>query len=564
MSQKPSAPASAKDGKNTATGNAPEYSVSELSGAIKRTLETGFDHVRVRGELGRISRPASGHVYLDLKDDRSVIAGVVWKGVASRLKVKPEQGMEVIATGRITTFPGQSKYQLVIESLEPAGLGALMALLEERKKKFAAEGIFDEDRKKKIPFLPAVVGIVTSPSGAVIRDMLHGFHERFPTRVIVWPVRVQGEQCAGEVAAAVRGFNALPLDGPVPRPDIIIVARGGGSLEDLWGFNEEIVVRAVAESDLPVISAVGHETDWTLIDLAADARAPTPTKAAEWVVPKHSELLERLGQNGTRLQIAARRKLESASDRLRAAARGLPRRDALLAVPRQRLDRCEHRLTSALLANTNRNGLRLTKVATRLTPRLLATRISACRERLTGLDNIRRQALMRTTSRRRVRFEGALGRLRPSALKGRLGQAGERLAGLEARSQKAYLNGLVSRRQRLDSLSKLLHSLSHREVLSRGFALVRDANGAMVRRAEGLANGNDIELEFSDGRIAARVTGQSLPGDKAPSGTPQPSLSKSAKSSAANTSQRAVNAPADPDRRRPSSKPRKPEQGSLF
>ncbi|MCH9809190.1 MAG: exodeoxyribonuclease VII large subunit [Alphaproteobacteria bacterium] len=546
-------------------GNAPEYSVSELSGAIKRTLETGFEHVRVRGELGRISRPASGHLYLDLKDDRAVMAGVVWKGVASRLKVKPEQGMEVIATGRITTFPGQSKYQLVIDSLEPAGLGALMALLEERKKKFAAEGLFDDDRKKKIPFLPRVVGIVTSPSGAVIRDMLHGFHERFPTRVIVWPVRVQGEQCATEVAAAVRGFNALSDTGPVPRPDILIVARGGGSLEDLWGFNEEVVVRAVAESRLPVISAVGHETDWTLIDLAADARAPTPTKAAEWAVPKHSELLERLHQNSTRLMIATRRKLESASDRLKAAARGLPRRDALLAQPRQRLDRCEHRLKSALVANTNRIGRRVTKVESRLTPRLLISRISASREKLSGFDNQAREALMRTTSRRRSRFEGAVGRLRPSALTGRLSQAGERLSGLDFRRTQAYHNRLSARRLRLTSLSKLLHSLSHHEVLSRGFALVRDGKGNMIRQAHVAGTLSEIDLQFADGHIGAKITGSALGvpsnvGDPSgPSASP-PTSRKSAQTKGG----RAAKAQQDGEARRPSKKPPKPKQGSLF
>ena len=404
MPEQPATSAPQRDETPQSTGNAPEFTVTELSGAIKRTLESGFDHVRVRGELGRISRPASGHLYVDLKDERCVVAGVMWRGVTSRLRFKPEQGMEVVATGRLTTFPGQSKYQLVIESLQPAGVGALMALLDARKKQLTAEGHFEETRKKPLPFLPRIVGIVTSPTGAVIRDMLHGFEERFPTKVLLWPVRVQGESCATEVAAAIGGFNALPLGGPVPRPDVIIVARGGGSLEDLWGFNEEVAVRAAAESELPLISAVGHETDWTLIDLAADARAPTPTKAAEWAVPKYSELLERLLQNGERQRIAVRRELESARDRLKAAARGLPRRDALFAEPRQRLDRSEHRLACALVAVTNRSDLRLTHIVARLSPRLLFIRISGCRETLAGYDNRGRQALMRTTSQRRVRL----------------------------------------------------------------------------------------------------------------------------------------------------------------
>ena len=253
--------------------NVAEFTVSELSFAIKRAIEDGFTYVRVRGELGRISRPASGHVYLDLKDEKSVLAGIIWRGQAAKMSVQPEQGMEVVVSGRITTYPGQSKYQIIIDSLEPAGAGALLAQLEKLKKKLEAEGLFDEERKKPIPFMPRVVGIVTSPSGAVIRDMMHGFAERFPVNVLVWPVRVQGPTSGAEVAAAIRGFNAFAESDDVPCPDVLIVGRGGGSLEDLWGFNEEQVARAAAESSIPLISAVGHETDWTVIDLVADARA---------------------------------------------------------------------------------------------------------------------------------------------------------------------------------------------------------------------------------------------------------------------------------------------------
>ncbi len=536
----------------TGTGNAPEFTVSELSGAIKRTLESGFEHVRVRGELGRISRPASGHVYLDLKDERSVLAGVMWRGMTSRLRFQPEQGMEVVATGRLTTFPGQSKYQLVIESLQPAGVGALMALLEARKKQLAAEGLFEETRKKPLPFLPGVVGIITSPTGAVIRDMLHGFDERFPTRVVIWPVRVQGETCAAEVAAAIRGFNALPADGLVPRPDVLIVARGGGSLEDIWGFNEEVAVRAAAESELPLISAVGHETDWTLIDLAADARAPTPTKAAEWAVPKHSELLERLQQIGERQHIAVRRGLERARDRLKAASRGLPRRDALFAEPRQRLDRAEHRLATALVAFTNRSGLRLTRVSTRLTPRLLSIRISSCREALAGLDNRGRQALMRTTGQRRVRLEGTVGRLRPSAVRNRLRQSADHVTALEARARHAFVNIHASRRQRLASLTKLLRSLSYHGVLARGFALVRDRSGAMVRRSRGLHRDQRVEVEFHDGRIAARV----IEAPRLQRGGPSPEAPD------VETADKA--GPTKGEARRPTGKGHGSDQGSLF
>src|SRR5262245_60255692 len=340
--------------------NLPEYSVSELSSAIRRTLEGAYGYVRLRGEIsGFRGAHASGHCYFALKDEKSKIEAVIWRTTVLGLKLKPVEGLEVIATGRITTYPGSSRYQIVIDALEPAGIGALMALLAERKRKLAAEGLFEEARKKVRPFLPRVIGIITSPTGAVIRDMLHGFNERFPAHVVLWPVRVQGETCAAEVTAAIRGFNAFAAAGPLPRPDVLIIARGGGSLEDLWGFNDEMVVRAVANSAIPVISAVGHETDWTLIDLAADARAPTPTKAAEWAVPKYSELLEQTVKFGLRLGTAARRALEGMRAHLRAAVRGLPRRSDLLALPRQRFDAVERRLGRALLANTRAHAMQL-------------------------------------------------------------------------------------------------------------------------------------------------------------------------------------------------------------
>lgn len=530
------------------TSNAPEFSVSELSGAIKKSLEGEFDHVRVRGELGRISRPASGHLYLDLKDDRAVIAGVVWKGTVARLGVRPEQGMEVIAVGRITTFPGQSKYQLVIDSLEPAGVGALMALLEARKKQFAEEGLFDEARKSPLPFLPAVVGIVTSPSGAVIRDMLHGFEERFPTRVVVWPVRVQGDGCAGEVAAAIRGFNQLTDYGPVPRPDVIIVARGGGSLEDLWGFNEEIVVRAVADSTLPVISAVGHETDWTLIDLVADARAPTPTKAAEWAVPKFGELVQRADECGLRVRSSVRRLLENARAHLRAAARGLPRRENLLLSARQQFDDLERRLSRGLIANTGAHAMRHARISSRLAPRLIDMRIGRCRERLVALDHRGRQALMRIAGQRRMELERARAGLRPSSLAHRLNRGKEIFSAVVVRGDGAFASAVLRRRRHLDGQAKLLHTLSYQGVLARGFALVRDAQGQMLRKASQLTAGESVEIEFGDGRVQAKVSGETGATDKSGTGTPL------------------AREPAKPrEERRPARPPtRKPDQGSLF
>jgi exodeoxyribonuclease VII large subunit len=462
-------------------GNVAEYTVSELSGAIKRALEDNFGYVRLRGEIsGFRGAHASGHCYFALKDDKAKIEAVIWKLTYGRLKVKPEEGMEVIAQGRVTSYPGSSKYQIVIESLEPAGLGALMALLEERKRKFAAEGLFAEERKKPRPFLPRLVGIVTSPTGAVIRDMLHGFMERFPTRVIVWPVRVQGETCAAEVAAAIAGFNAFRLDGLLGRPDVIIVARGGGSLEDLWGFNEEIVVRAVAASGIPIISAVGHETDWTLIDLVADARAPTPTKAAEWAVPKFAELADSTEKCGLRLSTAARRVLQHSRTHLKAATRGLPRLEDLLALPRQRFDAAEKRLGRALLANARVHHTRYARIA---------------------------------------------GRLRPAPILHRVAMCTERAAVLQARAAQALRNGVVRRRRQLASIDQLLASLSYQSVLQRGFALVRDADGRTVRAAAGVQPGARLELEFGDGRVEAeaqRVREAAAKAPQAEASAPQP------------------------------------------
>src|SRR5271155_2509421 len=317
--------------------NLPELTVSELSMALKRTIEDAYGYVRVRGELGKVSYHGNGHVYFDLKDDRASIAGVIWRGTVSRIKLRLEAGLEVVITGRLTTYPGRSQYQIIVETLEPAGLGALMALLEERRKKFIAEGLFDEARKQLLPYLPTVIGVITSPTGAVIRDILHRLADRFPRHVLVWPVKVQGEGSAAEVAAAIEGFNALPEKGAPPRPDLLIVARGGGSLEDLWSFNEEIVVRAAAESLIPLISAVGHETDVTLIDFASDKRAPTPTAAAEMAVPVRSELLVEVSALARRTFVCWQRAQEGRRNELRAAVRALPGPSELLAIPRQRL-----------------------------------------------------------------------------------------------------------------------------------------------------------------------------------------------------------------------------------
>ncbi len=440
--------------------NTPEFTVSELSGAVKRMVEGEFGHVRVRGEIGRVSRPRSGHVYLDMKDDRAVLAAVVWKGVAGRLDIEPTEGDEVIAEGRLTTFPGQSKYQLVIEHLSYAGEGALLAKLERLRKALAAEGLFDQDRKQPIPYLPRVIGVVTSPSGAVIRDILHRLAERFPVRVLVWPVAVQGEKCAPEVTAAIRGFNALAPDGPIPRPDVLIVARGGGSIEDLWGFNDEPVVRAAAESQIPLISAVGHETDTTLIDHAADRRAPTPTAAAEIAVPVRADLLATLADLGARRLRAMSRVLSERRQRLGDLARALPRPDQILADRRQRLDVAIARLPQLeqLILNA-RNGLE--KRTLRLGQSL--------RERL----RIEQRRLSERT-----------GRFGPWLLTGRI-QKG-----------RASLDGLV----------RLFASLHYENTLKRGYAVVRSESAVLTRTTQ-VSPGMGLELEFADGRVRAQARG---------------------------------------------------------
>src|SRR5690349_11360594 len=382
--------------------NVTELTVSELSAALKRTVEDAYGYVRVRGEISGYKGPhSSGHCYFALKDDRAKIDGVIWKSTFGRMRVKPEEGLEVIVTGRLTTYPGRSSYQIVIESLEPAGIGTLMKLLEERKRKLAAEGLFDEARKQLLPFLPNVIGVVTSPTGAVIRDILHRLEDRFPRCVLVWPVRVQGETSAFEVANAIHGFNALPEHGPVPRPELIIVARGGGSLEDLWSFNEEIVVRAAAASMIPLISAVGHETDVTLIDFAADRRAPTPTAAAEMAVPVRSELLATLASLGSRKLACWQRNIKQHRKELSHLSRALPRHDELLAMPRQRLDTCTGRLPRALLANAQLHHREFTRAASRLSPRLLSHRIERCKEQ-TGAFADRARRAVRIYRDRRV------------------------------------------------------------------------------------------------------------------------------------------------------------------
>ena len=363
-------------------------SVGELSGKLKRMVEGEFGHVRLRGEISGYKRATSGHVYLCLKDESAVIDGVMWKGSAGSLAFRPEDGIEVVATGRLTTFPGRSKYQVVIERMELAGAGALMALLEKLKAKLAGEGLFDAAAKQPLPFMPRVIGVVTSPTGAVIRDILHRLEDRCPTHVLVWPVKVQGAGAAEEVAAAVRGFDALPDGGPVPRPDLVIVARGGGSIEDLWAFNEEVVVRAVAGCSIPIISAVGHETDTTLCDHAADLRAPTPTAAAEIAVPVLAELRLTLDAMANRTQRCARRYVERGREQLAGLARLMPTRDRLLGPQRQRLDELGMRGDRALERRVARARGELTHAAGAIRPATLERRLEAGRRRLADVGRL--------------------------------------------------------------------------------------------------------------------------------------------------------------------------------
>lgn len=510
--------------------NAAEFTVSEIAQAVKRTVEDEFGHVRVRGEIsGFRGQHSSGHAYFTLKDDAASIDAVIWKGSFGRLAFKPEEGLEVIATGRLTTFPRSSKYQIVIENIEPAGAGALMALLEERRKKLLAEGLFDRERKRPLPYLPRVIGVITSPTGAVIRDILHRLDDRFPSHVLVWPVRVQGDTCASEVVNAIEGFNALLPNGPIPRPDILIVARGGGSIEDLWGFNEEAVVRAVAGSDIPVISAVGHETDTTLIDYASDMRAPTPTAAAEAAVPVRAELIAYVEDQGSRQRQAARRSVASLKDRLRAASAGLPRAADLVSTQRQSLDMAATRLSGGLRHFVQDRRLAFSRLAGAMQPRLVRQRHLELTGRLDNLDHRALSGLNKTVERARLTFDPRAARLAgsvtqalerkrtlfgrvaprltPQPLRAELRQAQGQLAPLGQRLGQMPGRITSDRRQALTQLTKLLDTLSYRSVLARGYALVQDEAGDVVSSVAALKPGDAIKLTFADGEVGASVAG---------------------------------------------------------
>jgi len=445
------------DAINTAT-NAPYLTVEELSQAVKRTVETAFEYVRVRGEISQPRTPASGHIYLTLKDERNALSAVIWKGTVARLSVRPEDGLDVICTGKMTTFGGQSRYQLVVNDIEIAGEGALLKQLEDRRRRLTEEGLFDNARKKSLPSMPATIGVVTSPTGAVIRDILHRISERFPTRILVWGVNVQGVGSADQIAAAITGFNALDDEGEVPRPDLLIVARGGGSLEDLWSFNEEVVVRAAATSGIPLISAVGHETDTTLIDYAADVRAPTPTAAAEFATPVAANLLAQLSETEARLRRAVLNRLTSAQQAVRAAERGLVHPEDFIGRLSQSVDLAITRIDTGIFRRIDRKQLRL---------------ITLC-DRLISPEQ-------------------------------RAGAIAQTVSILDSRLQHSLSAVLERTNNRLNQTARLLAANSYQRVLDRGFALVTDQAGKPVKSSKAASERATVTIRFSDAERRAQL-----------------------------------------------------------
>ncbi|MEP3845187.1 MAG: exodeoxyribonuclease VII large subunit [Paracoccaceae bacterium] len=494
----------------TPGSNAPEFSVSEIAGTVKKLIEGELGRVRIRGEVGRVTLARSGHLYFDLKDDRNVLSCMTWKGQVPGLGVMPEEGMEVVAEGKMTASGFQSKFALNAQSIAIAGEGALMALLEKRKKTLAAEGLFDESRKQPLPYLPEIIGVVTSLQGAVIRDILHRLRDRFPRKVLIWPVAVQGERCAPEVARAIAGFNAMTPGGAMPRPDLLIVARGGGSVEDLWGFNEEIVARAAAASDIPLISAVGHETDTTLIDFASDKRAPTPTAAAELAVPVRMDLLVWLDAQGARLTAQVGQGIDRRRQRLQDLARALPRVESLLDTPRQRLDFAAGRLGPALISGVNARRVRLADTSGSLRPSLLRRMLQTERARLDRLSARLDPALARVVRDRSERFAARGIRFDPALLKRDVVARRKALDDIVVRISVAGTRNLSTARDRLDAMDRLRETLSYKATLSRGFAVVRSGDNIVTSRDAAQA-APVLSIEFQDGVLDLDETASIAP-----------------------------------------------------
>ncbi|MEO0370502.1 MAG: exodeoxyribonuclease VII large subunit [Pseudomonadota bacterium] len=478
--------------------NTPEFSVGEIAGAVKKLVEGELGWVRVRGEVGRVVLARSGHLYFDLKDERNVLSCMTWKGQVPGIGVMPEEGMEVVAEGRMTASGFQSKFSLNAQHIAIAGEGALMALLEKRKKALAAEGLFDDSRKSPIPYLPDIIGVVTSPQGAVIRDILHRLRDRFPRKVLIWPVAVQGDRCAPDVARAIEGFNAMTPGGALPRPDLLIVARGGGSVEDLWGFNEEIVVRAVAGSAIPLISAVGHETDTTLIDLAADRRAPTPTAAAEMAVPVRLDLMAWLDQQDGRLTGALTGGIKMRRQRVSDLSRALPRAEALLDSPRQRLDTWSEKLPRALTGGVERRRVEMSKVSGAIRPSVLR-----------GKVDLKRGAL-----------NGAAKRLQLDVLKRDVARNSEKLDNLLARLSKTASRQVERWNDRLSGLERLRQTVGYEATLQRGYAVVR-GDGDVVTTRSAAEKASALEVQFADGRLEIGGAGKAKSPAKAKKKSPE-------------------------------------------
>ena len=462
--------------------NLPEYTVSQISTALKRTVESTFERVRIRGEISGLKRASSGHIYLTLKDDKAVLDGVIWRNSAAKLSFDPEDGLETVAEGRLTTYAARSRYQIVIDRLEPAGIGALLALLEERRKKLSDEGLFDEARKRRLPYLPTTIGVITSPTGAVIRDILHRLRDRFPRQVILWPVLVQGKGAAEQIAAAIEGFNALTLQNKIPRPDLLIVARGGGSVEDLWAFNDEIVVRAAAQSTIPLISAVGHETDTTLIDFAADRRAPTPTAAAEIAVPVRADLLVAIAELERQMLTAITRTVTESRRAIDSMAYGLPNPDAVIGDATQRLDERVETIWRVFFSYFERHNASLQETGLKLIhPRERLSRAH------TGLSFMTKQLANATN-----------GILRESDYKWKHWTEDNRLGRVIDRAIEGHFGNL-------NSFAMLLDSYSYQRVIERGFTVIRGPDQRPITRSAQVADGTSAKVEFADGERSVLI-----------------------------------------------------------
>jgi exodeoxyribonuclease VII large subunit len=502
--------------------NAPEFTVSEISGAVKKTLETAFGRVRVRGEIGRVMRAGSGHMYYDLKDDRNVISCNTWKGQVAGLGQLPEEGLEVIVTGKVSSFGGQSRYNINVDTIEVAGEGALMALLEKRKKALQAEGLFDAERKKPLPYLPEIIGVVTSPQGAVIRDILHRLRDRFPRKVLIWPVAVQGEACATQVAAAINGFNALTPGGALPRPDLIIVARGGGSIEDLWGFNEEVVARAAAGSDIALISAVGHETDTTLIDFVSDRRAPTPTAAAEMAVPVRLDLLAAVENYDARMARAQSAQLARRGERLRDLSRALPKRDEIKKPFEQRLDLAVARLGPALGAALSVKREGYGRASGPLRPGLLTQKTAAMRARLERAGEKLDAGLRARSERARARLDQSARGLSPVQMRRDISLAQERIKRSAQMLSSAGARQIKSWQDNLARLDRMRETLGYQATLERGYAVVW-AGDRLLTSVKQAKTAAPTQIRFKDGDIKLNAA--------APATTPRPKPARKAPSS---------------------------------